>query len=207
MFNTYIFDIDGTLVDSEYSVLKSLQLVLQKHYGIQKNLDELEFSLGIPGAKIMETLGVDPTEGLNFWHQELPPFRSTMKVYDGIDQTINELAARNDDIAIVTSKTDEEFQDEVAKLDFTKHINHVITASKTTKHKPNPEPLLYALNELNKNADEAIYFGDTIYDQKSAHGANMKFGLATWGAHDHGQFDDADFKLQKPTDILDLNEK
>lgn len=205
MLNTYIFDIDGTLVDSEYSVLKSLQLVLDKHYGIKKNLEELEFSLGIPGAKIMEQLGINPKEGLNFWHEELPPFRSTMKVYDGIDATIKGLTDRQDDVAIVTSKTDEEFQDEVSHFDFTKNIKHVITASKTTKHKPNPEPLLYALKELQKNPDEAIYFGDTIYDQKSAHGAKMKFGLATWGAHDHGQFTEADYKIQKPTDILNLN--
>lgn len=204
MLDTYIFDIDGTLVNSETAVLSSLQLVLSKYFQIEKTLPELEFSLGITGAKIMESFDINPELGLSYWHEELPAFRPRMTTYPGVTKLINGLIEQDQNVAIVTSKTDEEFVDEVSRFDFTNKIQTVITASKTTKHKPNPEPLLLALTELDVPASQAIYFGDTIYDLKCAHQAQAKFGLASWGAHDHGQFTSADYRFENPLDILTL---
>lgn len=46
-FKHIVFDVDGTLIDSETAVLKSLQKTLQEE-GIKKSLEELKFALGIP---------------------------------------------------------------------------------------------------------------------------------------------------------------
>ena len=52
------FDLDGTLIDSEEAVLRSLQDTLRTVTGNEYPLSELIFSLGIPGLKCLEQLGL-----------------------------------------------------------------------------------------------------------------------------------------------------
>ncbi len=202
MKNTFIFDIDGTLIDTEVAVLESLQLVLQKHFGLEKTLADLEFSLGIPAAIIMQKLGVDPELGVKYWHEEIPPFWSSMHPYAEMTETIKSLKDAGESIAIVTSKTDIEFKNEVSRFELMDYFDLIVTSSMTTKHKPNPEPVLKALELLQADPTTSIYFGDTAYDMESAHAAKIDFGLAGWGAHDHGQFTAADYRFKNPSAIL-----
>jgi pyrophosphatase PpaX len=52
----------------------------------------------------------------------------------------------------------------------------------TVLHKPDPEPLLLAVNRLGATPDQAVYVGDAIVDVQAARNAGMAAVAVTWGA-------------------------
>ena len=54
----------------------------------------------------------------------------------------------------------------------------------TDLHKPNPEPLLLALQKLGVSADSCVYIGDAVVDVLAAKAAGMASIAVTWGAGD-----------------------
>lgn len=53
-----VFDIDGTLIDTEYAVLHSLQETIMELSGEEIPVSELTFALGITGADALKILGI-----------------------------------------------------------------------------------------------------------------------------------------------------
>lgn len=204
MINTFLFDIDGTLLDTEEANLSALQQMLKKHYQIDKSIDNLEFALGIPAHKIMAELNVPFERAVEHWDNQMPDFQHLVQVYNGIFDTIDALTNAQKILGVVTSESKEEVVKLVYPYQVVQKFPYLITSSDTVKHKPEPDPILKALAVSKSTAESTIYIGDSIYDLKSAKSAGVKFGLARWGAHDRGQFLDADFVFDVPTDILNL---
>ena len=201
-YQTILFDFDDTLVDTEKSVLTSLQIVLARH-GIHKTFAELEFSLGIPGLNAMKQLGVtDPVAVGREWSAEALLHKKSVTIFPGITKLIQQLKQTGHQIGIVTSKNEAEVRDEITIYPFTKQMAIIVSASDTKLHKPKPDPLLYAIQQLNSDAVNTLYIGDTEYDLKAALGAGTGFAVAGWGAHDHGQFKQATYYLQQPQQLL-----
>ena len=55
----FIFDIDGTLINTEKAIIKGLQELLLEEKGIQYAPEQLYFCLGIPGSQALAQLGID----------------------------------------------------------------------------------------------------------------------------------------------------
>ena len=58
-YKQIVFDIDGTLIDNEKSIIYSLQDTLLKETGKQFSYEQLTFALGIPGEDTLERLAVE----------------------------------------------------------------------------------------------------------------------------------------------------
>jgi len=203
MYSTFIFDLDGTIIDSELIGLKALQATL-KEQGIEKTLDELRFSLGIPGLTTLEILNIaDIPTTLESWLEKEKPFMKNVPIFEGIIEAIKALPKAG----IVTSKTAEEMNHSFYLLNIDHHFHSVVCASDTEKRKPNPDPLELALKLLGCKADEAIYIGDSIYDMQSANAAGVDFGLALWGARTTSGFENAKYIFKNPKNILNLINK
>lgn len=69
-YKQIVFDIDGTLIDTEYAVLHSLQETLRTVTGNTPELRELSFALGITGKDTLEKLHIpDLPFALDLWDQ------------------------------------------------------------------------------------------------------------------------------------------
>ena len=202
MYDCVIFDVDGTLIDTEKMIIKALQKVLQEELKHQYNYDELTFVLGIPGAGSLEKLGVKNVEGAcQKWDLYMREYGEQIKVYPGIKSVLEDLSKRGIKTGIVTSKTKEQFKNDFLPLGLAEYLEYVVCADDTARHKPDPDPLLKFLELAQVSAEKAIYVGDTIYDMRCARGAGLDFALALWGARITEGIA-AKYNLEKPEDIL-----
>ncbi|SMF86998.1 haloacid dehalogenase superfamily, subfamily IA, variant 1 with third motif having Dx(3-4)D or Dx(3-4)E [Paenibacillus uliginis N3/975] len=204
MYNTFIFDIDGTLIDTEQAVLSSLQKLLKVDYDRDIDLKDLNFALGIPGMYALQQLGIDDmNQALDRWDSFMKEYYSTIDVFSGIKELLDELKKQSVMKGVVTSKTDQEFSHDFVPFGLTGHFPHVVCADDTELHKPHPEPLFKFLEISGADAMSSIYIGDTIYDYECARDAGIDFGLALWGCKNHEAIP-AKYKFEKPLDILTL---
>lgn len=127
-------------------------------------------------------------------------------VIPGIPETLCQLAQKgNYHLAIVTSKTSQEYQKHFRdQYRFARYFKVVVTADMTEKHKPSPEPIKRALEDLQAIPQEAMYIGDMVTDQIAAHDAGVKFAGASYGSVSPDDLKDADYILNQPQDILKL---
>lgn len=207
MFKNIVFDIDGTLIDTEKAYMNALLKVLNEQYHLDYTYEQVVTIFGIPAKEGLESLGIadeDIPDIMKAWYVAFDEFADLAGIFDGVTNTLKTLQTFDVKLGIVTSKTLAEFKAVFDPLGLTSTFQNVVTADDTDKHKPDPEPLLKIIEISGIPADQTLYIGDTKYDLDCAHGAGVKFGLAGWGAHNNGQFQDMDYFLSRPAEIIDL---
>ena len=140
-FDHIVFDVDGTLADTEESVLSSLAQIVQEKTGKTLPRNELEFALGIPGKNALEKLGIYSQATLDRWCQVAASFKSTISVFPGLLEVIAKLADSGCNLGIVSSRARDEYAEEIAPLGFDTYFEHIILVEDTTEHKPAPAPM------------------------------------------------------------------
>ncbi|MGE5485499.1 MAG: HAD family hydrolase [Ignavibacteriales bacterium] len=207
MYNCIVFDIDGTLLDTEAALVSSLQrLVLEE---LNRNLtpSELRFAFGIPGEDTLRRLGVpDLRRSCQKWIEYFNECSHNVRLFDGIQDTLARLFDEGILMGIVTSKTREEFTYSFSPFGLDDYFRVVVCADDTEQHKPCPEPVLKFLELAGVDKSKTMYVGDTAYDAECALGAGVAFGLALWGAG-KSEGIPATHVLQNPAQILELVEK
>lgn len=203
MLEAIIFDVDGTIIDTELAMLNSLQRTLREEKNQFVTHDEIRFVLGIPGKDALRMMELQPVDELHrIWSDAVLDFFHDVDVFNGMRETLHKLKDSGLKLAIVTSKIKLSMEEEFKPFQLNHLFEDILDADDTEKHKPDPQPLIKSLENLNLTANQAIYVGDSIYDMQSAHAAGMRFALALWGAKKTEGFEAADFILQDPQDLL-----
>lgn len=203
MYNFAIFDIDGTLIDTEKAILCALQKLLKTEKNLSYKKEELLFVLGIPGHEALKLLNAhDITDFSGKWNHYLKDYVSHIRIFPEIEKTLFKLHQIGIRTGIVTSKTKQEFANDFTPFGLNRYFEFVVCADDTTLHKPHPDPLLKCLNMASVLPQHAIYIGDTIYDKQCADSANVDFALALWGAHNKAI--EAKYRFSDPSEILDI---
>lgn len=178
-----VFDIDGTLLSTEYSLLHSLQDTLLTVTGRHYPLDELTFILGIPGVDSLERLNVPDIPGtLELWLKNLEDYAGTVALFPGIEALLAQLSRRGYRMGIVTSQTRSNFEKGFGSSPLRAYFGTVVCADDTERHKPNPDPLLKYAQLTGAHISDMTYVGDSPYDAACAESAGVRFFLAVWGA-------------------------
>lgn len=87
-----VFDIDGTLIDTEYAVLHSLQETIKELSGRKIPCSELRFALGITGTDALKKLEIkDTSYAIELWDKNMRNYTNTIKVFDGIIELLKNL--------------------------------------------------------------------------------------------------------------------
>ena len=182
-YRQIVFDVDGTLIDTEHAVLHSLRDTVEETDGRVIPVRELSFALGIPGADALRSLRIgDVPAALSLWDRNLEKYQDTIAVFDGIGAMLRALAASRIGLGIVTSKTRLEYRTDFLRFEIASYFETAVCADDTAEHKPGPAPLVKYMERTGCRPDELLYVGDSAYDMECARRAGVDFGLASWGA-------------------------
>lgn len=200
-YDIVVFDVDGTLIDSEETILLSLQHMLLRMTGRLYPYEELYFALGIPGEEAVRRLGLtDQEKAMDMWWKYSSRYEYLQKPFAGIEDAVTHLSEAGVSLGIVTSRLKVEFQRAMSLYNFTRRFETVICADDTEKHKPNAEPMLELLKRTGVSPSRTLYIGDSVYDMECAGMAGADSALALWGAHSPKDIQ-ATLYIEKPSDI------
>ncbi len=200
-YTQIVFDIDGTLIDTEQAVLCSFQDTVKELTGKTVPIEELTFCLGITGEDALERISMENVpEALDLWIKKLIACNHMMSVFEGIPELLEELRARGIKMGIVTSKTRVSFKNDFESFAIKEYFTTAVCADDTQEHKPMPGPLLKYMEVTGEAAERLLYVGDSVYDRECAKGAGVDFAIAGWGSK--GRVGEAEYCLEKPLDLL-----
>lgn len=200
-YRQIIFDIDGTLIDTEYAVLHSLQDTIRTITGAVMPIEKLTFVLGITGTDGLKRLEIEDISGAHaLWEENMRAYTDTITVFDRIAELLESLSQLGYRMGIVTSKTRAEYEEDFCRFAISRYFDTVVCSDDTTRHKPAPDPLQKYLELSSAKPSEAIYVGDTAYDRQCAESADVDFVMAGWGSA-AGSLSSGDL-LKRPDDLL-----
>ena len=199
-----VFDIDGTLTETEYAVLKSLQDVSAVRLGKAYTLEELRFVKGIPGVKAFEQIGferADFAQVMREWEDGMRALNDTIYVYEGAAQLLEALERAGTGLGIATSKTRSQYDVDFCRFEIAKHFAVSITCEDTDRPKPQAGPLEEYMKRTGARPKEMLYVGDAVYDSMTAKAAGVDFALACWGATEEIE---AKYYPKTPMELLEM---
>lgn len=201
-YKCIIFDLDGTMLDTEKMNMIPLQRLIKEELSIDIKYEDLLKYRAYAGKTTLKMLGFKDIEAsYSKWVKYVNEYEDGAKLYEGFDEVIKGLDENGILCGIASSKMKSQYEIDFLKTGLQSYMKSVILAEDTENHKPHPEPLLKAIEILNIEPKDAMYVGDTFADYKSTKAAGMDFGLAVWGATDIDGIK-ADHYLNTPKDIL-----
>lgn len=181
-FEHVIFDVDGTLADTDGISQQALQDLLFERTGEEEDLADLVFARGIPGAEALERLGILSDDALARWDELARAHADEVALFPGVREMLEGLCSSGKKMGIVSSRRHDEYEAVITPLGIDGFFSDMVLAEDTELHKPNPEPLLEYLRRTGAKPEETIYVGDTEYDSLAARAAGVSFVFAGWGA-------------------------
>ncbi|HJN92937.1 MAG TPA: HAD family hydrolase [Dehalococcoidia bacterium] len=182
---TVLFDLDGTLVDSEAQVAEAACEAL-KAFGHDVSLDQLAPYLGPPLVETyMEMLGVDREEARTIYQEYLRIYMTqhvpNTQPISGAEALLDSLRDRGLPLALVTNKVEELARAVVEVMGWEQRFGIVVGADTTHEGKPGPAPALHALDALAVPPGEAVLVGDSPADMGCAVNTKLLAGIAVPG--------------------------
>lgn len=179
MYDTILFDFDGTLVPSLELWLGSFQYALAKlgrtvpedqilTRFFYREFDDVAQEFGLPSGK----------EFGDHVHDGLMDAFGTVLLYPGVRDVLDWCRAQPHlAVGLVTSSPRPQVEHALAQLGITDRFHAVVTGHDITHYKPHPEPVLLALEKLNRSPEQALFIGDYLADVLAGQAAGTHTAL------------------------------
>ena len=211
-FNTVIFDLDGTLLNTLDDLRDSLNEVLIAKGYAPRSLEEVRRFVG-NGVKNLIRMSV-PVECNDevvtlvmeeFKDNYKQNMQNKTRPYNGIMELLLDLSRYNYKIAIVSNKYDSAVK-ELARTYFGNLIPVAIGETSEIKRKPAPDSIFTAVKELGSDLSSTVLVGDSETDVQTAKNAGIPCIGVTWGfrCREVLRSEGADYLIDTPKELLTL---
>lgn len=215
-FDTFVFDLDGTLLDTLPDLVELTNTVLERRGFPTRTRDEILSYVGNGVEALMYQAVPEDTPqdaadaALAEWKRFYPEYGNDLtKPYPLIPELLDELRARGCKLAVLSNK----FDDGVHQI-MDKCMPGVFEIQRgeneNTPRKPDPTGLLQVIADLGSTPERSVYIGDSPNDVLVARRAGCYAVGVPWGYHEREDFPDAglepDLMLESPMDLLALTE-
>lgn len=186
-----LFDLDGTLVDSIELIVAAAMNAFASRPGPSPSEAQIRSTIGRPLTTTFGPWLVDdddlPFLIAKYREYQLEHHDRLTNAYPGIVDAVTALHAAGHPMAIVTSKVGFMAERALVHTGLATYMRTIIASDSTTRHKPDPEPVLMALERLDYAAADAVFIGDSPYDMQSGRAAGVHALGVAWGAFEAAQ--------------------
>ncbi|HEY3411753.1 MAG TPA: HAD-IA family hydrolase [Armatimonadota bacterium] len=180
---TYLFDLDGTLLDSTELLLEGYKHTARMHLGRETPDEEWLEHFGKPLRDQMALFDEDQADEMvctyrafyDVHHDDL------IRIYEGIPDILKTLHEQGHKLGVVTSKLTKFSHRALEWFDIDRYLDVVIGEDLVSAHKPDPAAVILALKELCSEANGAWMIGDSPYDIQAGQGAGCRTAAVLWG--------------------------
>lgn len=201
-YDTYVFDLDGTLLSTLDDLAASCNAALRANGMPERTLDEVRRFVGNGVKKLMERAipeGVDnplfEKTFADFRQHYLHHNLDTTHPYPGVMEMLESLRHRGKKVAVVSNKFYAATQ-ALCKYFFGDLVDVAIGEREGIRKKPDPDTVNEALAQMKVSKDKAVYIGDSDVDIMTARNCGMPCISVLWG------FRDYDFLVEKGATIF-----
>ena len=212
-YDTYIFDLDGTLLDTLDDLTAAVNYALRQHGMPEHSKDDIRRFVG-NGVRLLMVRAVAGGEKNPLFDAAFKAFREyyllhsldRTRPYDGIPELLAAMKAQGKRMAVVSNKF-YAATEELCRHFFPDTIEVAIGEHEAEgiRKKPAPDTVFEALRQLGVDGEHAVYVGDSDVDLQTARNAGLPCISVLWG------FRDRDFLVASgattfaaaPPDILD----
>jgi pyrophosphatase PpaX len=203
-----LFDLDGTILDTSNLIVQSFQHTFQVHYQREIRPEEVYPFFGKPLRTAMQSLGPEKVDALISTYREhnLEHHDHMVEAFAGVVDVLKDLYNAGVDMAIVTSKTQGTALRGLKLFELDKYFSAIIGVEQCSHHKPHPEPVQIALQQLKLSYDQCLMVGDSPSDIISAQKAGVKTAAVHWTRVDWKTIlaSKPDYVIYHMQDLLDI---
>lgn len=179
-----LFDLDGTLIDSIELILGSMRHAFRGREACPSD-QEWSARIGTPLRACFGEWARDEADLATllagYREYQLANHDRLVSAYIGVAETLTALRAAGHRTALVTSKSEELALRALRHTALEGHIDVLVGLESSTRHKPDPEPVIVALSRLGVMPRDAIFLGDSPFDIQAGNAAGVHTIAALWG--------------------------
>ncbi len=172
-----LFDVDGTLVDSNYLHVYAWQRAFADE-GMSVAAWHIHRCIGMDGAKLVRALSGDAPAGVqdrlgdahSRYYGELTPLLAPLR---GARALLRHVAGLGLQVVLATSAPEDELETLLKVLDCDDVIAATTSSRDVDTAKPEPGIMRVALDRVGVDAEHAVFVGDSVWDAHSAAGAGL----------------------------------
>lgn len=208
-----IFDFDGTIGDTRHNIIVTMQRTM-KMVGLPvKSDEECASTIGLTLENSFKTMY--PGASADVAARCVDAYREifmesveelTPELFPGVSDTLARLHDMGIEMSVASSRQSQSLLLFLENMGVLKYFPYVLGSDNVTKHKPDPEPVLKTLRELNYDPKDVIVVGDMPVDVAMAHGADVRAIAVTFGNATREELIEAkaDYIIDDFTKILDI---
>ena len=214
-YDTIIFDMDGTLLNTLDDLVDSVNHMLQRYGYSRKEEKEVRRALGNGARVLIGSLLPQGEENPQFeqiyqeyvtYYQEHCQIKT--RPYDGMMETLRELKKRNIRMGIVSNKGDGAVK-ELSRKYFSECIDIAVgDRPGEIRRKPEPDSVLEAVRLLGGSLENTLYVGDSEVDYQTGQNGQFACTLVSWGFRDRTFLESLhpDYLIDRPEELLEISE-
>lgn len=183
MIHNVLFDLDGTIVDTNELIIESFLHVLNDKLAMQITRDQLIPQMGGPlvdqfqyftGRSIVDQQVADYRKYNLMRHDEM------VSVFPYVNEVVQAFAKHGIKMGVVTTKMRDTTKRVLQMFDLLPYMQTVVTLEDVEHAKPHPEPVQRALDALQAEPKETVMVGDSSFDILSAQQAGVCSAGVAW---------------------------
>lgn len=153
-----VFDLDGTLIDTENAVLRSWQLTASD-FGLMRTAEQCRGALGVSNETGLERLGItDDGSFMRRWVEHYAELAPSTHWFEGAEKMLDDLSGAGFTLGIVTSRDALEMDRFFSQYDLPSRFGTIVIADDTPlRCKPLPDPLLLYCERTARRRGTALH--------------------------------------------------
>lgn len=184
-FDGIIFDIDGTLTETNELIYATFNHVIKKHLDKTYTIPEITALFGPTAEVIIRELVKENTEEavedyFSFYESN---HNNMAKAYDGITEIVIDLKKQRIPLSIYTGKGRRSALITLKQVGLFDYFDMIVTGDDIADHKPSPEGVDLFVDKFNLPRENVLMIGDAPADIKAARATGIKIASVLWDSY------------------------